>query len=254
MAVMHDLYILKSHAELWLSLAGVLHNLGAHLLNPYPACMAAYNKIVASQTLRAASIPCPVSWVTGNLHLLRSIVAERPLIIKPCFGGRGRDVHVVRNPHELAGVPPIERPWLIQEYVPGPGVDLKLYVIGDQVFGLRKPVTSDSYKVPGQPCDVDDHVREIAVRCGQVFGLGLYGLDVIESPDGPVVVDVNYFPSYKGVPDAARLMADYVEGYARRRYSLPALGGASAAAAPAIGLEPSRDRVAVDGRARLVVA
>lgn len=33
-------------------------------------------------------------------------------------------------------------------------------------------------------------VREIARRCGQVFGLGLYGLDMIEGPSGPVVVEL----------------------------------------------------------------
>ncbi|MFN3331014.1 MAG: hypothetical protein ACK47M_00695, partial [Caldilinea sp.] len=31
----HDLYILKSHTELSLSLAGILHSQGAAMLNPY---------------------------------------------------------------------------------------------------------------------------------------------------------------------------------------------------------------------------
>jgi hypothetical protein len=34
------------------------------------------------------------------------------------------------------------------------------------------------------------------------------------------VVDVNYFPGYKGVPDIAPLIADYIEGYAEGRHSL----------------------------------
>jgi ribosomal protein S6--L-glutamate ligase len=53
-------------------------------------------------------------------------------------------------------------------------------------------------------------VQEIALRCGRIFGLGLYGLDVIEGPTGPVVIDLNYFPSYKGMPDAAALLARYI--------------------------------------------
>jgi len=40
LAVKHDLYILKSHTSLWLSLAGVLHLQGARLLNPYLPCLA----------------------------------------------------------------------------------------------------------------------------------------------------------------------------------------------------------------------
>ena len=64
------------------------------------------------------------------------------------------------------------------------------------------------------PSPVSAEVRRIALRCGEVSGLGLYGLDMIEGLDGPVVVDLNYFPSYRGVPDAAPLIADYIETYA----------------------------------------
>jgi glutathione synthase/RimK-type ligase-like ATP-grasp enzyme len=62
---------------------------------------------------------------------------------------------------------------------------------------------------------VTPQVREIALRCGEAMGLSLYGLDVIESPDGPVVVDVNYFPGYKGVPGAAAAIADHIDHAAR---------------------------------------
>ena len=214
MPLTYDLYVLKSHADLWLSLAGVLHNQGARVLNPYPCCMAAHDKIIASERLRTADIPAPRTWLTGDLTQLRRVVAEVPLVIKPYIGGRSKDVYFVRDPHQLAAVPPIQRQWLVQELIPGPGEDLKVYVIGDEVFALRKPFTPTSYKAPGQPCAVSSEVRDIALRCGQAFGLGLYGLDMIESPDGPVVVDVNYFPSYKQVPNAAGRLADYIEDYA----------------------------------------
>ncbi len=217
MAVTHDLYILKSHAELWLSLAGVLHNKGARLLNPYLSCVAANNKIVGAERLRAANIPTPRSWVTGDLNQLRSFVEQQPLLIKPCIGGRGKHIYVVRDPDELARLPQIHRPWLVQEYVLGPGLDLKLYVIGEQVFGVRKPFSTTSFAVPGEPCQVSPEVRAIALRCGRIFGLELYGLDVIESPSGPVVVDVNFFPSYKGVPYAAEILAAHIGKCARAK-------------------------------------
>ena len=57
-------------------------------------------------------------------------------------------------------------------------------------------------------------------RCGQAFGLGLYGLDLIETADGVRVVDLNFFPGYKGVPDAAPRIADYIEGHASGKLTL----------------------------------
>src|SRR5437667_83948 len=62
---------------------------------------------------------------------------------------------------------------------------------------------------------VSPKLRRIALRCGQVSGLCLYGLDVVEGPEGPVVVELNYFPSYRDVPKAATLIADYIEDYTK---------------------------------------
>ncbi|MGH7490815.1 MAG: ATP-grasp domain-containing protein [bacterium] len=218
--VRHDLYILKSHTELSLSLAGILDAQGARLLNPYLCCLTTQNKIVTSQRLRAAGVPTPRCWVTGELTRLRSIAEMGPLIIKPYLGHRGTGIHIVHHPDELAAVPPPERPVLIQEYVKGPGEDLKVYVVGDNVFAVRKPFSAESFAIAGRPCAVSAEVRDIALRCGQALGLGLYGLDVIESSKGPVVVDLNFFPGYKGVPNAAAFIAEYIDDYARGRVHL----------------------------------
>lgn len=216
----HDLYILKSHTELSLSLAGILHSQGAAMLNPYLSCIATQDKITASRRLFAAGVPTPRCWVTDDLSLLGSVVAERPLLIKPYRGHRGMGIHVVNTPPELAALPRPDVPVLIQEFIPGSSEDIKVYVVGDEVFAVSKPFSADSFTRPGRPYPVSPALRAIALRCGKAFGLGLYGLDVIEGPQGPVVVDLNYFPGYKGVLDVAPLIADYIEGCANGRYAL----------------------------------
>jgi ribosomal protein S6--L-glutamate ligase len=220
LAAVHDMYVLKSHTELALSLAGVLAAQGGRLLNPYESCLAAQDKIVASRRLRAAGIPAPRTWVTGQLELLEPVVEERPLVVKPYRGHRGVDVTVVRSATDLAALGRPAVPMLAQEHVDGPGEDLKVYVVGSDVFAVRKPFSPTSFTRPGRPCNVGTDLREIARACGRALGLGLYGLDVIEGPDGPVVVDVNTFPGYKGVPDVAPLIADYIESFALGRIEL----------------------------------
>jgi ribosomal protein S6--L-glutamate ligase len=210
----HDLYLLKSHTELSLSLAGVLDAQGAQLLNPYASCIATQNKIVASRRLRAAGVPVPRTWVTGDLELLKGIAEEGPLIVKPYQGHRGAGIQIVRRPGDLRGLSLPDGLIMAQDYVEGGEEDVKVYVVGDEVFAVRKPFSETSFTVPGRPCEVDSELRDIALRCGRALGLGLYGLDVIESPEGPVVVDLNYFPGYKGVPGVAPLIADYIERYA----------------------------------------
>jgi ribosomal protein S6--L-glutamate ligase len=217
----HDLYILKSHTELSLSLAGSLHAQGARILNPYESCSLIQSKIITSRLLQAFDVPAPRSWVTGDLSLAADLLKETPLIIKPHMGHRGAGVNLVRTPEQLAAIPAPETPMIIQEYIPGiHGEDLKIYVVGDQVFGVQKPFSETSFSVPGRPVPISDEVREIALRCGKACGLGLYGLDIIESERGPYVVDVNYFPGYKGVPNAAPLIADYIDAYAKGQVTL----------------------------------
>ena len=209
----HDLYILKSHTELSLSLAGILHSQGAAMLNPYLSCIATQDKITASRRLYAAGVPTPRCWVTDDLSLLEPVIAEQPLLIKPYRGHRGMGIHIVNDPAELAALPRLDVPVLIQEFIPGSGEDIKVYVVGEEVFAVSKPFSIDSFTRPGRPYPVSPALRAIALRCGKAFGLGLYGLDVIEGPNGPVVVDLNYFPGYKGVPDVAPLIAQYIEDY-----------------------------------------
>jgi ribosomal protein S6--L-glutamate ligase len=216
---LHDLYILKSHSALWLSLAGVLYGQGAKLLNPYLACVVAHDKIVAERRMEAAHVPTPRSWVTGDLQLLRRICEERPLVVKPYVGGHGLGVRMVRDPHDLAGIEPPPQPMLAQEFVPGD--EIKVYVIGDAVFGVRKLPHGDA--VVREPCPVGEDVRRLALRCGRVFGLSLFGLDVIEGAQGPVVIDVNYFPSYKGIPGAPAVLAHFIEEYAMTDHPSPIL-------------------------------
>ncbi len=210
----YDLYVLKSHSSLWLSLAGVLHEQGARILNPYPGCFALENKIITTQRLKNAGVPVPETWVTADFSLLMPIAEEKPLIVKPNTGGRGKGIYFIQSPRDLLDIPETGQPMLVEELIPGTGEDLKTYVIGDQVFGIRKPFSPMSYRTAGRPVRVDPQVEAIARACGRVFGLSLYGLDIIEAPDGPVVVDLNYFPSYKGIPNAAGILADFIVDYA----------------------------------------
>ena len=217
----HDLVILKSHTELALSLGGLLRAENARLLNPYGSCVAAQDKVTASRRLRAAGVPVPATWVTADIDLAREASERGPLVVKPVRGHRGVGVVVVRGPDDLVALDVVpDTPLIVQEHVSGPGEDLKVYVAGEHVSAVRKPFAPDSFTRPGRPVPISDEVRTIALRAGEALGLGLYGLDVIESPAGPVVVDVNYFPGYKGVPGAAAHIASYIEAYADGRVDL----------------------------------
>ena len=51
---------------------------------------------------------------------------------------------------------------------------------------------------------------DLALRCGQVFGLEIYGVDAIETAEGVAVIEVNEFPNFTGVAEAPRHIAEHV--------------------------------------------
>lgn len=208
------LYLLKSYSELGLSMAGVLEASGALLVNSFAGCYAARNKLLAAQVLSQGYIPAPRSWTTADFGQLRQLVRECPLIVKSYMGWRGEGVHVLHNERDLARLPAFTAPVIVQEYLRGDGEDLRLYVAGERVFGVKKAFSPTSYSKPGRQVEVTPMVRDIALCCGRLFGLGIYGVDLIETADGPKVVDVNYFPGFKGVAGAAEVVADYIESLA----------------------------------------
>ena len=208
--VENDLYILKSGTELALSVAGALHALGAATLNPYPTVAMMRNKIIVTRMLKEAGVPTPDTYVASDPSDFRPLLEFGPLILKPYRGSRGAGIHIVRQPQELDGLK-LDGLMLAQRYHPPDGPDCKIYCIGGRLFGIRRiwPIQKYEDKL-GQPFDLSAELRDVALRCGAVFGIDLYGLDTVVSDGRPYVVDVQKFGSYMGVPDAPRVLADYI--------------------------------------------
>ncbi len=49
---------------------------------------------------------------------------------------------------------------------------------------------------------LDDAYRETAVRAAQIMGLRIAGVDLLESSDGPQVMEVNSSPGLEGIEAA----------------------------------------------------
>ena len=220
LAVEADLYLLKSNTDLAFSLATALEAMGARVLNTCAATWRARNKVLAAVTLLRAGLPTPRSVAAGHpAHLRAEVAAHGPLILKPHRGHYGLGLVVAQTPAELPAAEEFADREVVfaQHYLAGACTSLKVCAIGEGVFGIRKPfVPGNSYAQGGEPWPLTPEVEELARRTGRAFGLELYGLDLAEGEDGAVwIVDVNAFPGYRGVPDAARRLADYI----RRRAS-----------------------------------
>jgi ribosomal protein S6--L-glutamate ligase len=206
-----DLYLWKSHERLCDSLAALIHGRGLPLVNDYFGTLQVRDKIVTSMGLMDAGLPTPEAYYAGSAEQLRSVVEDYPIVVKPNSGRRGQQISVVRSAQELGRLDLSYGDIFAQQFVNGGGLDLKAYVVGDEVFGVARPFpVRTAGEKRGEPRTISPEVRDICLRCGELFGLELYGVDLIETEEGPYVIEVNCFPGYKGVPEADRLLAEYI--------------------------------------------
>jgi glutathione synthase/RimK-type ligase-like ATP-grasp enzyme len=205
-----DLYLLKSDTEFAFSLAVALEHIGARVLNSFRACALAKDKMLAAMILQQAGLPAPRAYAAAHPSLLKSACADQALIFKPQRGYHGAGISIAYTPADLPPASRYPENVFAQQYLSGARVDLKVFVVGDEVFGVRKPFSAHSFQQAGVAAPLSPRVEDLARRCGPAFGLALYGLDIAETDDGEAIIDVNYFPGYRGVPDAARRLTDYI--------------------------------------------
>ena len=228
----YDAYLFKSHSPLAESLAAAAHYRGAKLLNDYPATMKVRDKVLTCTMLLQAGIPTPRTFVTDSIETLRDVVKRMPIVVKPWRGRRGMGIEVCMNEAEFDalvarraddaagddddgggedGTALGDRLIFAQEYEEHEPYDYKAYAIGDYVYAIKRifPAKTKEEKL-GTPVGDDPELENLVRQCGKVFGLELYGVDLVKTPKGYSVIEVNCFPGYKGVPDGGEKIAQFV--------------------------------------------
>lgn len=209
----HDAWVLKTvSGGPGLTLLEGAAAVGLTTVNDARAIRGVRDKALAAVLAEARGLPVPVTYAAARAEEFAELPADAfPLVVKPADGSSGRAVRLVPDAGHLTdpGAEPTGDGLLIaQPYVPNSGVDLKVYCLDGELYATerRSPLHPDrpptERHVPLTP-----EVAAIATEVGAVFGLDLYGVDIVLGPDGPVVVDVNDFPSFRQVPDAVARVA-----------------------------------------------
>jgi glutathione synthase/RimK-type ligase-like ATP-grasp enzyme len=206
-----DLVVGRGRSHALLCLLAWAESKGAITVNRRAAIAGVHDKAEMAVRLGTAGVPTPKTWIGRPADLAERVPAARyPLILKPSFGDNSRGLRIVTDADELAALSWPEPTALAQEFVSTNGNDLKLYVIGSQVWAVRKPSPLRAANGSGTPVPCTPALEQLARRCGVLFGLELYGVDCLETDAGVVVVEVNEFPNYTGVPGADDRLAEYV--------------------------------------------
>ncbi len=207
----YDAYVLKTVTDgPGLTILEAAEAVGIPTINNSRAIRLVRDKAVAVAHAQAHGLPIPLTYFVGHPRALLKVPhAAYPVVVKPSNGTSLQSIHLVHTPEEMAALQLDDSYYLAMRYVENTGFDIKIYVTGQEVHAITK--TSPLHgTVTEQEIPVSREMLQLARRVGQVFGLDLYGVDVLETPQGLMLVDINDFPSFYGVPRKVAAIAEYI--------------------------------------------
>jgi len=225
--VKYDAYVLKTVSDgPGLSILEAVEAIGHRTINNSRAIRLVRNKAVTAVYAHNHGLPTPLTYFVAQPQLLKQIPMEDyPLVVKPTNGSSCRGIYRVDSPADLETLNIVEANahfFLAQQYIENNGFDIKLYVVGTEVFAVakRSPLHPE-VEVKKRLIPVTTELRNLALNVGKIFKLDIYGLDVVETPRGPMIVDINDFPSFGQVPHAISLVSSHIEHIATNPVEQP---------------------------------
>ena len=189
---------------------------GRRVVNAPRALEAAIDKYLALTLLHDAGIPVPRTRVAQDAAGI--VAAWEALggdaVVKPLFGSRGRGIGRISSRADL-------EPWLdaarsaappgavcyLQEFLPDGIWDARILVIGSRTFAMRRIATGDwrinvSSGARPEAWNAPANWGDLAVRSARAVGAEIAGVDLFPTPSGPVVLEVNAVPGWRGLESA----------------------------------------------------
>jgi len=154
-------------------------------------------------------------------------VGGAPVVIKLIEGTQGIGVLLAESRKAAEGIIELlqsqKQNVLVQKFVAeSKGRDIRAFVVGDRVVaGMRRVAQGQEFRSNvhrggvAEAIELDEQYQETAVRAAQILGLRVAGVDMLESVDGPQIMEVNSSPGLEGIEtctelDIAGAVIDYI--------------------------------------------
>ena len=206
----------------------LLHKLereGMLIINPPLAIERSVDKYCSLTFFLENNIPVPRTAVTEShdkaLECFHELGGD--VVLKPLFGSRGIGATRITDPDIAArifrtisfhhGV------LYLQEFIPHGDSDIRAFVIGDRVGAAMRRVAENwkknvSLGAKPIPLNLSAELESLAVKASKVIGCKVAGVDLMEGPNGAVVLEINSQPGWRGLQSVSNVnIADQIINY-----------------------------------------
>jgi RimK family alpha-L-glutamate ligase len=180
------------------------------VVNPPLAIERSVDKYCALTILEEHGLPIPRTAVTESPEDAQKAFHElgKDVVVKPLFGSRGVGSTRVSDPEVARRVFKAisfhHGVVYLQEFIPHGISDIRAFVIGDRVTASMRRVaetwkTNISLGAKPVACTLDRDLEDLAVKAAGIIGCKVAGVDILESPDGPLIIELNSQPGWRGL-------------------------------------------------------
>lgn len=216
-----------------MDLLGRLAARGTPVVNSPRGLEIAIDKYLSLSRIAAAGLPVPATIVAQQPAAVRD--AWRSLggdcVFKPLFGSRGRgivrvcDEAGIETLIDAIAAEPAGRVTYLQEFVPHAGWDVRVLVVGDAIFAIRRFAAADGWRTNvslggrAEAFTPPAAWIDLARAAARAVETEVAGVDLLPALDGRVVVlEVNAVPGWRGLEAATGIpVADAVVRHLENR-------------------------------------
>jgi RimK family alpha-L-glutamate ligase len=202
-----------------------LERLGLIIINPPLAIERSVDKYCSLTMFQENGLPVPPTAVTESHDEALECFYElgQDIVVKPLFGSRGVGSTRITDPDVAARVfrtiSFYHGVLYLQQFISHGGSDIRAFVIEDHVIAAMRRVsenwkTNVSLGAKPELLKLSEELENLAVKAAKVIGCKVTGVDIIEGPNGPVLIELNSQPGWRGLQSVTKInIADEIISY-----------------------------------------
>jgi ribosomal protein S6--L-glutamate ligase len=188
--------------------------MGTYCLNESQAIARSRDKLRCLQLLSRHDIGLPPTVYTRQADHLEAIVEQMggpPVVVKLLQGTQGIGVVLAESARAASSVVEafhgLDQDILIQKFIrEAKGSDVRAFVVGGKVVAaMRRQAVAGEFRsnihrgATARKVRLAAEYRKTAVAAARAMGLTVAGVDLLESGEGPMVMEVNSSPGLEGI-------------------------------------------------------
>ncbi|NOY42578.1 MAG: RimK family alpha-L-glutamate ligase [Planctomycetes bacterium] len=187
---------------------------GVRVVNSPRSIEIAVDKYLTTVRLQEAGllVPTTVACQTAEQAMQHFESLGSEVVVKPLFGGEGRGITRVADEaialRTFKALEQIGAVIYLQQFIEHEGYDLRLFVLGKKVLGMRRRHPSDwrtniSRGAIAEPLEVTEQLANLAHQAAAAVGTSLAGVDLLPGKDGQLyALEVNAVPGWRALAKA----------------------------------------------------